>query len=82
MRVVSEAWQEALGANITFCIDNCALKLASWAESTFGALKARIKDSKRKLRAAQRCPLDANMMNNCKVLSNELDELHRMKESY
>ena len=71
-----------MGADITFRIGNSTSKLTSWAESTFGALKARIKESERKLRATQRCPLDLNMRNNYRVLSNELDELHRMEESY
>ena len=78
----SDAWQEGLGADIEFYIANCASKLSSWVESTFGVLKSRIKASKKKLRAAQRCPPDANMIDNCKSLLNELDELHKLAESY
>lgn len=61
---------------------NCADKLASWAEATFSVLKSRTKASKRKLKAAQQCSPDANMIGNCKRLAEEHDELHRLKESY
>lgn len=55
--VVTNAWRESLGEEMDFRIANCAEKLSSWAECTFGALRSRIKSSERKLRAAQRCPL-------------------------
>lgn len=80
--IVADAWEECLGANIDFHIANCADKLAEWSKHTFGALRSRIKTSERKLNAAQRCPPDANMMRNCKALAFELDELHRLEESY
>lgn len=80
--MVSVAWQESLGDDVVFRIGHCAEKLSSWADSTFGALKSRIKVSERKLRDAQCCPPDANTINNCKALSDELDDLYKLEESY
>lgn len=81
-RVVSDAWQDSVGDNITFRITHYAGKLSDWAEAKFGALRSKIKESERKLKAAQRCPLNDNMVRTSKMLSTELDDLHRMEESY
>jgi hypothetical protein len=80
--VVEEARLESLGEGVKFRIANCAEKLASWAEKTFGVPKSRIRASERKLKAAQRYPPDANMLVKCKRLTEELNELHRLEESY
>ena len=40
-----------------------------------------IRDAK-KLKAAQRCNSNATMMNTCKSLAEQLDNLHNLEESY
>ena len=47
---------------------------------TFGALKKKIRDAE--VKAAQRCNPNASMMNTCKSLAEQLDNLHNMEESY
>ena len=42
----------------------------------------RVRDTEKKLCLAQRCVPYATMIANCKALSNELDTLHQMMESY
>lgn len=41
-RAVETAWNECLGSDIDFRIENCASNLASWADSTFGMLRRKI----------------------------------------
>lgn len=63
-------------------MENCATHLSTWAESTFGALRIRIKESEKKLQMAQRCVPDAGMIANCKAILDQLDDLHKLEESY
>lgn len=81
-KVVASAWKECLGEEIDFRIENCATHLAEWAESTFGLLRKKVSESEKKLKAAQRCTPDANMIANCCALSSELDALNQQEESY
>lgn len=67
---------------IDFRIENCASKLSSWADSTFGAISNRINASEKKLKAAQRSVPDARMLATCKSIAEDLDDLHKMEESY
>lgn len=80
--MVTEAWNEGLGEGIQFRLENCANRLRDWAEASFGAIRSQIKEGERKLKAAQRCAPDASMMANCKALSDHLDNLHSLEESY
>ena len=73
--VVNEAWNEMLGGEIDFRIENCATKLASWLDKNFGALKKKIRDAEKKLKAAQRCNPNAAMLETCKSIADQLDTL-------
>lgn len=80
--VINEAWHEIIDGDVDFRIENCATKLTDWAERTFGALKKKIRDAEKRLRAAQRCNPDATMLNTCKSIAEQLDTLHNLEESY
>lgn len=80
--VVQEAWNEGVGENIDFRIEHCASQLSSWADATFGDLKKRIRHTEKQLIKAQRSVPDAGMIANCKAITDHLDELHRLEESY
>lgn len=68
--------------DVDFRIENCAAKLSSWADVTFGAIKKKISSTEKRLKAAQRCQPDARMLATCKSIAEELNSLHKLEESY
>lgn len=63
-------------------IERCAASLSEWANKTFGELKKRIRQTEKSLGLGQRCCPVARMIDTCKTLTLELDDLHRQEESY
>ncbi|KAK1367590.1 hypothetical protein POM88_033682 [Heracleum sosnowskyi] len=81
-KVIQEAWNDSVGDDIPTRLKFCSERLLSWAKSTFGNIKKRIKETEKRLKNMQNSLPDANSMEKCKALSKELDELHRLEESY
>lgn len=63
-------------------IARCADGLSSWAATTFGCIKKKIKVAGEKLRVAQAQSPDADMLQQCNSLASELNVLHQQEESY
>lgn len=80
--MVADSWQVGLGDAMHHRLENVAANLSKWAASTFGDIKKRIKDKEKLLQEAQNNLPDAIMFAKCNELSNELDDLHRLEESY
>lgn len=57
-------------------------KLTSWATQAFGDLKNRKKRVLARLHDLQQCDPDASILAQCNYTSLDLDEIHRLKESY
>lgn len=80
--VVYEAWNSRVGEDLDVKIDHCAKRLRSWASKHFEDILKKIRTTEKKLAKAQCCVPDTNMVNTCKVLLEELDNLHRLEDSY
>ena len=80
--MVEYAWNDRPAANMVDRIAECSQILAEWAEKTFGEIRKKIKKTEKKLSKAQQWVPDANMIKTCKDMSMELDNLHRLEESY
>lgn len=63
-------------------ISSCVEKLTRWASETFGCIKKKIKKIEKELTEVQGSRVDTQMLNHCEQLARELDELHRLEESY
>lgn len=81
-RVVEEGWNIQMGGDIVSRIDARAEHLKSWASRSFGDIRKQIKKTEKNLARAQRCVPDNRMIRNCKDISEELDRLHCLEESY
>ena len=84
-KVVEDAWLGRLGGggwDIQFKIAECGQGLSTWAKFTFGAVRKKIKKAERSLSKLQNCAPHANVLQTCKALSDELDNLHRLEESH
>ncbi|XP_057246803.1 uncharacterized protein LOC130589540 [Beta vulgaris subsp. vulgaris] len=80
--VVRQAWESEAGTGIEGRIAACAASLGTWAATTFGDLKKKVKDKEAELELWQNKPPDGVMLERCRGLVSELDELHRLEESY
>ena len=81
-RVVQQAW-EALGSdNVVAKIGHVATALKGWGSLTFGVIKKKIRDKEFQLQEWQSKVPDGMMLARCNELVAELDELHRLQESY
>ncbi|KAL2929017.1 RNA polymerase II holoenzyme cyclin-like subunit [Bienertia sinuspersici] len=60
----------------------CGTQLRKWASDTFGDIKRGIKKVEKELGLLLNKRPDQNMLDRCESLSNELDELHHLQESY
>ncbi|KAL2898421.1 C5a peptidase [Bienertia sinuspersici] len=52
------------------------------AATRFGSVKKRIKEAEKELKILQNTRPDHKMLSRCAKLSDELDDLHRLEESY
>lgn len=80
--IVEDKWSEWIGGSIQEKIETCALGLTNWAKKNFGELKKKIKRTEHHLLKAQNSTPDAHNIQTCKSLSEKLDKLHRLEESY
>ncbi|KAL2899875.1 hypothetical protein RDABS01_024957 [Bienertia sinuspersici] len=80
--VVKEAWGGNAGASISTKLDTCASELSLWAKKTFGDVKKRIKEKERELKEWQGRVPDGPMLERCKEIVGELDDLQRLEETY
>lgn len=80
--VVDEAWNERFVGTIHEYIEGYRKGLAEWAKRTFGVLKMKIKKAEKSFSKAQKYFLDACILQTCNGISNELDNLHHLEESY
>ncbi|XP_074317931.1 uncharacterized protein LOC141654709 [Silene latifolia] len=80
--VVQEAWVDEGAGEITDKIEMCAARLASWAKERFGDVKKRIREKEAELEYWQRQPPSADMINRCRGIVKEVDELRRQVETY
>ncbi|XP_021836918.2 uncharacterized protein [Spinacia oleracea] len=81
-KVVADAWASCVGEQADQRLSRCAERLTSWAADYFGSIKKRKKVVEEQLKIAQARHPDATMFETCSLLSTELDELHRLEESY
>lgn len=80
--VVRQDWARNATEPITTKVGSCARALSAWARKKFGDIKERIKVKEKELQAWQVRHPDAVMMERCNSVSMELDDLHRLEESY
>ena len=80
--VVQQAWASGAGLSIGARMAACADKVGSWAATMFGDVKKRVKRKEEELEGWQSRVPDSVMLNKCRELVGELDELHRLEESY
>lgn len=81
-QVVKQAWGDGSDHDISSKVQRCANALGGWAAATFGDVKKRIKAKGRELEVWQNKSPDGVMVNKCKELVTELDDLNRLHESY
>ncbi|KAL2935537.1 hypothetical protein RDABS01_018655, partial [Bienertia sinuspersici] len=79
---VKEAWLSGVGSSISEKLNSCSVHLSKWAENTFGDIKKRIKHKEKELKEWKNYAPDAPTIERCRVIVRELDELHRLEESY
>lgn len=80
--VVKGAWESSVRAGIDERVEVCAGKLSMWAAATFGDIKKKIGKKEEELVMWQKRAPDSVMIERCKELVAELDELHRLDETY
>ena len=80
--VVAKAWNKHVGDDFQSRIVSVSSRLVSWANSSFGEVKKKIRQVEKILAKAQRWVPHANTISVCDQLSKELDELHLLEESY
>lgn len=80
--IVKNSWGADVGVDIESRVASCSAHLDTWAASTFGDLKKRVKQKEEELELWQARVLDGAMLDKCRELVGELDELHRLEESY
>lgn len=81
-QVVSNAWLAGAGAPLHERIEQVAGTLSKWAADTFGNTKKKVKDAERRLARIQGGQLDARRLQQCHDISEELNDLRRLEESY
>lgn len=79
--VVSRAWKDGINFERHVRFATCANELTKWASDNFGSIKKNIKKVE-ELKDSQSGRFDTQMLHNCEQLARELDELHRLEESY
>uniref|UniRef100_A0A803N6X6 Reverse transcriptase zinc-binding domain-containing protein n=1 Tax=Chenopodium quinoa TaxID=63459 RepID=A0A803N6X6_CHEQI len=80
--VVKKAWAESRGKMAHSRLNDCATALIRWSAKTFRALRKKINEKETELQEAQGAVLDGLMLEKCKKLSEEINELRQMEESY
>ena len=80
--VVEAAWVESVGEGLTLRLERVSQHLSTWATHTFGNLKKRKKEAFSRLSNLQQQMPDAAILDQCRVVSRDLDEIHRLEESY
>ena len=81
-KVVGNAWREHAGSDIHSRVSGVASSLACWARVTFGDIQKRIIAAERVLHNLQEQAPDGRIIEQMHQVTNTLDELHRLKESY
>lgn len=80
--VVNNSWRCNYGESVTMKLSHVSNSLSEWAAHSFGDVKKKIKTAEKKLKLLQELSPDSHMLEQCHEISMELDELHRMEESY
>ncbi|KAL2935618.1 hypothetical protein RDABS01_018736 [Bienertia sinuspersici] len=80
--VIQKAWSDERNKLVVEKINHCATRLSEWAEENFGDIKRKIKMKEKELKLWQESVPDGMMMEKCTQISSELDELHRLEETY
>lgn len=81
-KVVEEAWSGSCGETIARRLECVSSDLSCWATKKFGDLKKRKKKALDNLNALHQRAPDAMVLEQCRKVSNKLDEVHRLEESY
>ncbi|XP_074302679.1 uncharacterized protein LOC141634383 [Silene latifolia] len=80
--IINEAWRYGPNRDIPGRVKNCAMELSNWASQNFGNIKRRIRDKETELEQWQRHPPSTDMLDKCREIVGELDELRRQNETY
>lgn len=80
--VVKNAWSGGVGEGVALKIEQCASALSGWAAATFGDVKKKIRLKEEELQLWQDKEPDGVMVERCKEIVAELDDLNRLHESY
>ena len=80
--VVRRAWTSSVSENVATKVEHCARELSSWGAETFGVVKKRIKAKEEELERWQSRVPDGCMLERCRGIVGELDELNRLHETY
>ncbi|KAL2937078.1 Protease HtpX-like protein [Bienertia sinuspersici] len=81
-RVVRDSWRQTYHGDMNNRVESVLGSLSSWARDTFGNLKEEVKRTEEKLRVLQNKEPDANILDQCKVVARELNDLRAKQESY
>ncbi|KAK9668284.1 hypothetical protein RND81_13G047800 [Saponaria officinalis] len=79
--LIKSSWKDNSEEEITRKIRNCADSLANWARSTFGDVRKRAKEKELELLRWQKRDPSADMLEQCRILSEELDVIYKQLES-
>uniref|UniRef100_A0A803MTM6 Reverse transcriptase Ty1/copia-type domain-containing protein n=1 Tax=Chenopodium quinoa TaxID=63459 RepID=A0A803MTM6_CHEQI len=80
--IVREAWNSTTVGNVPSKVAVCADNLGRWVSNTFGSIKAKIKKSEEQLKALQGRIMDNVNLARCRQLSEEIENLRLLEESY
>uniref|UniRef100_A0A803LA15 Zinc knuckle CX2CX4HX4C domain-containing protein n=1 Tax=Chenopodium quinoa TaxID=63459 RepID=A0A803LA15_CHEQI len=80
--VIKKAWEESAGLMMEDRIEGCVSNLRVWARKSFGDIRKKIGEKEKELGEWQCCEPDVAMLNACKKIVAELDELHRLDETF
>lgn len=81
-KVVSNTWLKGVGDPIHSRSEHLAASLSSRAGETFEDVRKRIKYAEKKLKEMQGGPLIAYLLQRCHEISDELQDLCKLEESY
>ena len=81
-KIVEDAWGDGVGEDMVTRLDLVSRRLSDWAVATFGNLKKRKKEALQLLNRLQQRSPDATTLEQCKEVSTNLDEIHKLVESY
>lgn len=80
--MVGAAWKSNLTAGVPTKIAGTLNSLSDWARDVFGNTKKRLANAEKKLAELENCKPDAAILDQCAMVSAEINDLRNAQESY